>query len=150
MLLSLFVASTAYAGEFLIIPLNGTEVALEQSNAAVALSFVAGLFGQEANFDSNVMETAKPQVEKRLAERGVANTTEVKYFSTEYDAACFVGIGAPVRVQSFTLPAGSYWTLYVSTKGAVAWLGTVSGLTKKGIFEGFAEDGLRVAICPLR
>ena len=97
-----------------------------------------------------VTNAAKPAVEERFAAYDIPATVTVEDYALPYDAKCYAGEGEPLRTTSYVLPKGNYWTLHVTTTGALGWLGNISGLTRKNVFAGFQERGVDVAICPLR
>ena len=140
----------AAASELLIFPRNANEVAAKESTVAAVAVFLGDLVNVNVDFSQEVLNTAQPAVEERFAAYDIPATVTVEDYALPYDAKCYAGEGEPLRTTSYVLPKGNYWTLHVTTTGALGWLGNISGLTRKNVFAGFQERGVDVAICPLR
>ncbi len=141
-------SSLAFAGEFLIFPLNARE-AVTASGFGGALISSFDLFGTN-DYSSMVLAEARPLVQARFDAKHVPTTVDLVYFSVPPGTVCYAGAGAPLSVTKVAWPAGDYYALYVATAGVTAWIGDVLGETRKQTLQGFRESGVDAAICPLR
>lgn len=145
----------AQAEEFYVLVRNPREAVAQEAGGLAAT-----VLGAAGVADKAVVTRSVEPVKAGFVDAGVEASLQLVRLDVVDPLACRAEVPVPPpfgalpgtppsewTVEDFTLVAGRYWLISVTTSGWRAWVGAATGWTDSRLFTSFRERGVDVALC---